>query len=396
MKLATPRVWTRLISTAALGLFVGFGLPARAQTIVSDTVVLTDPILTTDVQIVDASSELNYELSACKGCSSEVSADGTSVVVPSAETAEVAPLLESTALVTAPIETVTTLDTALVEEVPLTTTTLSTDTFSKTSLTATTTSLTTTSPYCSSQIARNYHYENGFGNSNFGAGYVVDASVNNTPGTLGPTFDARGEGRVYGRLFGQQRDAVRVTVSANSPAGGAASASANVYVLGSQVFARSFTATYSTGASYGPRRFFSASFTFTVGPVPVTVSASADGSVGFTATGDLSASTLVVNVTPTGSLSAVASAYVNAIVVSFGVDGSLTLITGSLPSNLTISPCAATRWSIAVNRDIYTLSGQIDLWVKVKLLFISKKWTVTIARWSGTHSVGTIYSASGV
>ncbi|HEX2568291.1 MAG TPA: hypothetical protein VH877_01950 [Polyangia bacterium] len=358
MNFSTARLWTRILPAAAFGLFVGFALPARAQT---STYTTADPSV-----INCPSAELKYELTNCPTCWSEASVDGTDVVNPTAMTTESAYVTPCTRIVTTPIESMTT------------TTTLA------------------ASSYCNTQIARNYHYENGFGNSNFGAGYVVDASINNTPGTLGPTFDARGEGRVYGRIFGTNRDAVQVTASGYSPAGGAASGSANVYILGSQVFARSFTASYSTGASFGPRRFFSASYTFTVGPVPVTVSASADGSVGFTGTGTLSASTLVVNVTPTGSLTAVASAYVNAIIVSFGVSGNLTLITGSLPSNVTISPCAATRWSLAVNRDIYTLSGQIDLWVKVKLLFINKKWTVTIARWSGTHSVGTIYSASGV
>lgn len=358
MNLSTPRRWTRIIPAAAFSLFVGFGLSANAQTVSYATADAT--------LIKDANSELNYELSTCKTCWSELSKEGTDVVVPPGDTAESAYVTPCTRIVNAPLETMT-------ASAPL-----------------------AASSYCNGQLNRNYHYENGFGNSNFGAGYVVDASVNNTPGTLGPTFDARGEGRVYGRIFGTNRDAVQVSAYANSPAGGAASASANVYILGSQVFARSFTATYSTGASFGPRRFFSANFTFTVGPVPITVSASADGSVGFTGTGNLSASTLVVNVTPTGSLTAVASASVNVIIVSFGVSGSLTLVNAALPSNLTISPCAATRWSLSVNRDIYTLSGQIDLWVKVKLLFINKKWTVTIARWSGTHSVGTIYSASGV
>jgi hypothetical protein len=357
----TQRLWTRIIPTAAFGLFVGFGLPARAY-----IAPITDTTITDASKIVDAQSELSYELNTCKTCWSENAVEGMGVVVPPADTAEAVPVTACQRLVTAPIEMVTSAP------------------------------LAGASTYCNGQIARNYHYENGFGNTNFGAGYVVDASVNNTPGTLGPTFNARGEGRVYGRIFGQVRDALQVTATASSPAGGAASASANVYIVGSQVFTRSFTASYSTGATFGPRRFFNANFTFTVGPVPITVSASADGSVGFTGTGNLSASTLVVNVTPTGSLAAVASASVNVIIVSFGVSGSLTLVNAALPSNLTISPCAATRWSLAINRDIYTLSGQIDLWVKVKLLFINKKWTVTIARWSGTHSVGTIYSASGV
>lgn len=357
MNLSTSRLWTRIIPAAAFGLIAGFSLSARAQSYsTASPSTITCP-----------EAELKYELGNCPTCWPEYPADGTEVVTPSAMTAESAAVSPCTRIVTAPLEAMTT-----------------------------TTALAPPSSYCNGQIARNYHYENGFGNSNFGAGYVVDASVNNTPGTLGPTFDARGEGRVYGRIFGTNRDAVQVSAYANSPAGGAASGSANVYILGSQVFARSFTASYSTGASFGPRRFFSVNYTFTVGPVPVTVSASADGSVGFTGTGTLSASTLVVNVTPTGSLTAVASAGVNVIIVSFGVSGSLTLVNAALPSNLTISPCAATRWSLAVNRDIYTLSGQIDLWVKVKLLFIKKKWTVTIARWSGTHSVGTIYSASGV
>ncbi|WP_141621474.1 hypothetical protein [Myxococcus sp. AB036A] len=248
-------------------------------------------------------------------------------------------------------------------------------------------------------FSKTFHKSEGFGNNTFGAGYVIDVSLNGIPATssAGAKLDAVAEGKIWAKAFSSnQREVVRARAAGSAQQNAFANAKVNVYVLGSQVYSKDLTSGTLVDEPLFNRTFFSASKTFTILFIPVTVTASLNGTAGIKVDGSVNTTVVKLIATPKGSIYASASAAVNVWVASIGVEGNLTLINVSLPTTgqLVSTSCSTLDWNLKSDFNLNTLSGNLKAFVKVKLLFIKKKASLTIAKWSGSTKNWTLVNTT--
>lgn len=244
---------------------------------------------------------------------------------------------------------------------------------------------------------------NTYGNSKFGAGYSASLTLNATgaSGTANDRISAEAKGTANvtvlgatGGLEGYAYGKIQNTT-----------ASDNMYlkVLGTTVWSHTGATTMSASPSWS-RTLASASTLIWLGPVPVTLSASGSGTLGVQASFGYSGGALTAKARPYGNLKATASAGVDLLVAAAGVSANLTLINASLPAqaSLTLLTAADGKSQFGYNLDLdaalNTLSGNVQLWAKVWYLFGSKKWTTTVASWSGitaTYPIVDVHGCSG-
>lgn len=244
---------------------------------------------------------------------------------------------------------------------------------------------------------------NTYGNSTFGAGYLGTFTLNATGAT----------GTANDRISAEAKGTANVTVlGATGGIEGYAygkiqntTASDSMYlkILGTSVWSHSGAATMSVNPSWS-RTLASASTLIWLGPVPVTLSASGGGTIGVQASFGYSGGLLAAKARPYGNLKATASAGVDLLVASAGVSANLTLIDASLPAVASLSLLTATdgksqfKYDLDLDASLNTLSGNVQLWAKVWYVFGSKKWTTTVASWSGitaTYPIVDVHSCSG-
>ncbi len=243
-------------------------------------------------------------------------------------------------------------------------------------------------------FSKTFHKDESFGNSTFGAGYVIDAALNATPATstAGAKLDAFAEGKIWGQAFGSGRkDLARARASASVQQAPSVSAQVGVYVMGSQIYTKQFSAAPLTNSAtlyedqWFNRSFFSMEKRFTILFIPVKVTAAINGNAGIKVTGSIAPTVAKMVADPKGGAYVTASAAADIWVASIGVEGNLTLVTASLPVNaqLVATGCNTLGWSLKSDFTVNTLAGNLKAFVKIKLFFIKKKGSVTIARWSG-------------
>ncbi len=233
-------------------------------------------------------------------------------------------------------------------------------------------------------------YDHHFGNELFGSGYSGSAKFDFN--SLDRRMTVEAEAASYATVFAYKQSVARFVLtggaSCTTSQPAAASVNAKTFILGSLVRDQSWDRTTSKSRVYSvSRNFFSAKRTFMVGPVPLGVTATITGEAGLDLGVSLTCPAGVkLEATPYTKLHVDASAGVNVVVASFGVQGSLNLINVSLPRT------AAFEWDAArncpkamfsVNRTITTLDGTMGLFAQVKVLFFKKRWDVTLARWNG-------------
>lgn len=244
---------------------------------------------------------------------------------------------------------------------------------------------------------------NTYGNSTFGSGYSASLTLDATGAT----------GTANDRISAEAKAKANVTVlGATGGLEGYAygkiqntTASDNMYlkVLGATVWSHTGAATMSANPSW-TRTLASASTLIWLGPVPVTLSASGSGTLGVQASFGYSGGLLSAKARPYGNLKATASAGVDLLVAAAGVSANLTLINASLPAVASLSLLTATdgksqfRYDLDLDASLNTLSGNVQLWAKVWYIFGSKKWTTTVASWSGitaTYPIVDVHGCSG-
>lgn len=233
---------------------------------------------------------------------------------------------------------------------------------------------------------KSYSRTESFGNSLFGGGYAINASITATDGTLtsAKTVEAYAEGKVTGTAFSYQKELVRGRADIRGQQGGANSGTAALYAMGQQIWSANLSYTFSPTPINWSRTFFNVSKTFMVGPVPITVKASLAGGVKLNVLGEITPTVARLTATPGGWSNVTASASVNIIIASFGVEGSLTLINATMPSvGELFWPLCTINWTLKSDLSLNTLGGTLSLYAKINFLFFSKKWTVTIAKWNG-------------
>ncbi|WP_225414343.1 hypothetical protein [Stigmatella hybrida] len=243
-----------------------------------------------------------------------------------------------------------------------------------------------------------YYIKKGFGGKLFGASYFVDTFVKATESTstTAKKVQAYVEGKVSAMAFKRTEDVIRARADVAGQ-GGSTSGTVRLYTMGQQIYDKSLSGTFSAAPPDATRSFFTASRSFMVGPVPMTVTASLAGGVKLNLTGKVSATEAKLNMTPGGNVAVTASVAVNVVIFSFGVQGDLKLINISTPAvaELTWPACTALSYKLSSKRILTTLSGQLKLFAKVTIFwFIKKTWYVTIANWAGISVSDTLFSAS--
>lgn len=230
--------------------------------------------------------------------------------------------------------------------------------------------------------------EQRFGNDVFGAGYRMTTSITSHQLSNGKSFDARADFTVYATAFSLKRDIFRATATASStPTRN--ECSANLFVMGTNVWSRNGSTSIKDERTPWSRSFFRAQRRFMVGPVPVMVTASINGTVGIGVSASAGHAGVALDAIPNSVATASISAGVDAIVVGFGFGGSLTLINiyNTFTHTITLNPSGGLSWNFTVRRTINTISGRIYLYAVVRFLWFRQRWELEIANWRGfTHN----------
>ncbi|HSP81642.1 MAG TPA: hypothetical protein VLQ93_24190, partial [Myxococcaceae bacterium] len=216
-------------------------------------------------------------------------------------------------------------------------------------------------------FTKSYYRSENFGNSTFGAGYVIDASMTATPATstAAKKVEAYAEGKVYGTAFGTKKELVRGRAEVSGQQGGTNSGTARLYLMGQQIWSTNLYSTFSPSPISWSRSFFNASKTFMVGPVPVTVKASLSGGVKLTVTGQIGPTVAKLSATPGGWSNVTASAAINVVVASFGIEGSLMLVNVTIPTYAELYwPFCTLDWTLNSTLKLNYLSGTLKPFVK--------------------------------
>lgn len=231
-----------------------------------------------------------------------------------------------------------------------------------------------------------------YGNSLFGSNYLakLTLAMQNNAGTASDSVSAETYGKFGVTVFGANG---AVTASAlGKVVASNASVNVNVMVNATTAYTKSYNYSASTSLNTTPWQtsmtLATASTLVWIGPVPVTLRAQASGALGLTTTNGFYNGVLQANATPSGSVSAAASASVNLGVASAGVAASLRLIGVSVPATASVglvnsSAGYQVRYAANVDAVVDSLSGSVDAWAKVGFSKWTKKYTANIASWSG-------------
>jgi hypothetical protein len=253
-------------------------------------------------------------------------------------------------------------------------------------------------PPGNSPFTKSYYRSENLGNSVFGAGYIIDASMTATPstGAAEKRVEAYADGKVYAVAFGAQKEIVRARAEVSGQQGGNNSGTARLFAMGQQVWSGNLYYSFEITPINWSRTFFSATKRFMVGPVPVSVSASVSGGLKLTVSGQIGPTVARLTATAGGWGNANASAGVDIVVAGVGVEGAVTLINVSLPAFAELFwPFYSLDWTLKADLNLNTLNGNLKLWVRVGFWFFKKTWTLTIASWSGITRNWNLYTNNG-
>jgi hypothetical protein len=244
-----------------------------------------------------------------------------------------------------------------------------------------------------------------YGNDRFGAEIEVSSSVaaGHINIAAADYLSSSAELEATATLFGRTRtvalargEAVRSAAGENGSTG---AFTLTVQVMGSDIAVPSYGANSSDTNAWN-RTFFSKSETFMLGPIPLTVEGSVDGTIGVTHDADapVSSFSLDTTVEPFCELDADVALGVGITgVVAAGVSGHLNVLDVSVPTTASIEQAIYTAqgrtldWSLDSDVDVTTLSGSISLWVEL----LWERYSRRIANWSGNHNVFGLFYDDG-
>jgi hypothetical protein len=242
-------------------------------------------------------------------------------------------------------------------------------------------------------------YSNVRGNYGFGAGYDATISLSANKSTLKST--GKSELKGYATLFGKNVTLADLEVDGDSKP----TINANLTVVGINLYnyAQQGVSVYDFEKSY-TYTFFSQSKTFTVGPVPVTVSGTVAGTLGLAGSIGIQGNQISVGAGPYLDVTATASAALGGSFGPFtldtGVEGSLTLFNATVANTVTVAPgSSSVNTGASSNLTLTELNGSIDLFVdgKLNLVFAKykKKWTYGIVSFTAAQQVVNFASYNG-
>ena len=241
--------------------------------------------------------------------------------------------------------------------------------------------------------------------------------ANNNPVMLGAPLDARarvsGGGKAGVFVFNKDLNIIRVTAEMNSPYQKDSSRNTYGYFLGQVVHKDTVTGkdlNYNYTFNAGSLKK-GASTTFTIGPVPITVEAGAEGKVGIVFLTRQTGFWANGHVVPFLDTTAYAAGYVNAVIAQAGVEAKLSpLFRDALDlyglaamasyqvdagnGQKYLSFIASTQ--VDLLNEVTALSGQVNLFLKIiRPKFIGWKWkkyVMNLFSWEGVYAKGYIFS----
>lgn len=252
------------------------------------------------------------------------------------------------------------------------------------------------------QLDYRRNLENYYGNSSWGGGYRVYEHVRApSPGFQSINFDYHARGR----LFGKDVEGFRLYGATWNPHDTLRSSNMKVLVLGQEIFSDSEENRNAIGQTEVAwnrlpfdRSLVKGSKTFTLGPVPVTVTGEVRGDMGINvaaraARTSSTASSVSLNGTAFARLYGRLSAGVGIPFASAGVSGQVTLAELRAGKNVSVARVSATR----VNYDnnfrvvINSLDGHADLYATL----FGNRWDKKILDWDGYRFEHDIARQSG-
>jgi hypothetical protein len=134
---------------------------------------------------------------------------------------------------------------------------------------------------------------------------------------------------------------------------------------------------------------------FTIGPVPVKLTAKVTGKVWVTLGIALSGEGLGVMgyVIPGAELNGSMSAEVTVLIASAGIRGEITFLNINMPLTASVyyTQYSGLTMELEVELNLEALKGKIELIIEIGVAWLKKTWTMTLFEWSGIKHEGVIY-----
>jgi hypothetical protein len=247
-------------------------------------------------------------------------------------------------------------------------------------------------PTTAEPITKMFHKDQDYGNSQFGAGYVLDASLTAYPATVsnGAQLQISAEGQLVARVLGKRPTIMRAMAAAHSEQGGDISADVHLYLLKNEIWGES----YHLERFHAPHLFNRVwqpvpPFPISIGVITLELGVDVGGEAGLDIYGDLTTGGPKFVLAPAGAITAVGYADVSIGVpgllsASIGVEGQVRLLDVAAPITLAAVPtaCNELRWRMGAGVTVDTLAGRLLLVAKIRIAFIKKKKEFTITEWS--------------
>lgn len=196
----------------------------------------------------------------------------------------------------------------------------------------------------------------------------------------GMGYSAKGSAGADATLFGKDLDLFEISAQASAEPT-STSASYGIFVLGQKVKGESFGGTISRNVPLAERTLATAASTFMLGPIPLTVQASAAGTLGIEFSMTPGTAKVSGTARPYVSVDGVFSAGVGVKGFSGGVTGSLLLVELGTPATASLAYNGNRNftWDASLDLDIKSLDGSVGLYGEIGPW--RKEWT--IFSWNG-------------
>jgi hypothetical protein len=267
-------------------------------------------------------------------------------------------------------------------------------------------------------LEKHFARSQGFGNSNWGAGYSVAATVKANPaevtGGTRDTLEADGSLKGWARLAGFEQPIFEVRSGAVTEVGDRTALEVTAYVGSAAIYSKQFESDSSAGVPFEdvrswPQTFIDTAHTVMAGPIPVHLALRVTGNVGNVLKGSITNSGIEVTSTPFALALLFADASIGFEYCELGV---CVGATGGVYTDLKLLEVqtpfrAAANWSLTgaggVNVD-YTLNGYLSLsslngslgaFAEVKAVVYEHRWDTEIFHWDGFSEYSTLVLDSG-
>jgi hypothetical protein len=236
------------------------------------------------------------------------------------------------------------------------------------------------------------------GTTLFGAGYEGDVTL--SASKAGTKVDALGDAKLTGSatLFGHAVSLARIEANGQLST---ETVNATINALGMDVYTYGLSGIglYSASKSY-TQTFFAQTRTFTVGPVPITVSGSVTGSFGYADSIGFQSGQFTLGAGPyllaNANVSAALGGGVHGFSLTAGVSGQLMLFSAGIQDTVTLTPTTSNVvYNAAGTSTITEINGSLAIFLKMQALFYKKTYSYTMVSFNGLSQTAKFLNYAG-